>query len=281
MMQRIGDEMQRAIGALHQPSIGAGQMRILDLCMAPGGYTASALKYNPGAEACGITLPPEKGGHDVLLPSFQSDISFLDITMLAKEFGVENPPVSHPEQASFLSERPFLSQTFQLIFCDGQVLRKHERPAHREKLEASRLTLSQLILALQRIRTGGTLIMLLHKIDRWGTAELLYLFSRFSSVEVFKPKQYFAIKSSFYLVARNVQPNADAAKLAVERWKRSWWQATFGGENGTGEKEVLAEESYVHSVLENFGSELIKLSRPVWKIQADGLEEMAAKSSRK
>ena len=63
-------------------------MSILDLCM--GGYTASALKYKPGATAFGITLPPAQGGHKVLQPSSKSSVLCLDITMLAKEFGVEN-----------------------------------------------------------------------------------------------------------------------------------------------------------------------------------------------
>lgn len=274
MMQQIGDEMQDSTHALSQASSCAEGVSILDLCMAPGGYTASALKYNPGATAFGITLPPTQGGHKVLLPSSKSSVLCLDITMLAKEFGVENPPLSHPEHTSFLSERPYLGQVFQLIFCDGQVLRTHQRAEYREQQEARRLTVSQLILALQRIRAGGTLIMLLHKIEAWETTELLYLFSRFSSIKVFKPRKKHAIRSSFYLIARNVQPNSDAAKLAVAMWKRAWWHATFGGENGTGGREVTADEGYVRNILDRFGSELIELGRPVWETQANALNEM-------
>jgi 23S rRNA U2552 (ribose-2'-O)-methylase RlmE/FtsJ len=274
MMQQIGDELQESTKALSQPSNGADGIKILDLCMAPGGYTASALKYNPGATAFGITLPPAQGGHEVLLSSPKSSILFLDITMLAKEFGVETLPLTHPDRMSFLSDTPYLEHTFDLVFCDGQVLRTHQRGEHRQRQEALRLAVSQLILALQRIRTGGTLIMLLHKLEAWDTTELLYIFSQFSSVQVFKPKKKHAIRSSFYLIARNVQPHAVPAELAVEAWKKDWWQSTFGGDNGTGGRKDMADEGYVRTVLEKFGMELIELGRPIWETQANALSGM-------
>jgi 23S rRNA U2552 (ribose-2'-O)-methylase RlmE/FtsJ len=271
MMQQIGDELEDQTLALSQISEGTEEVKILDLCMAPGGYTASALKYNPGAKAFGITLPYAQGGHKVLFKSYNSTVLFLDITMLAKEFGVEHPPLTHPEHKSFLKERPYSEHKFHLIFCDGQVLRTHQRAEHREQHEARRLTVSQLILALQRIRPGGTMIVLLHKVESWATTELLYHLNQFSSIQLFKPKQKHALRSSFYLVAKNVQPDTDGAKLAVESWIQSWWNATFGGENGTGDADVKASTDYVQTVLDDFGSKLIALGRPVWQIQANAL----------
>lgn len=132
--------MQRNTRCLSPQPNCEGKMNILDICMAPGGYTASALKYNPSATACGISLPPDQGGHKVLLQSSSSTILFFDVTMLAKEYGVEEIPLSYPDHGSFRNERPFLGQTFQLIFCDGQVLRTHTRPDYRERHEARRLT---------------------------------------------------------------------------------------------------------------------------------------------
>lgn len=76
--------------------------------------------------------------------------------------------------------------------------------------------------------------MLLHKIEAWNTVELLYAISQFSPVQVFKPEKKHGIRSSFYLIARKVQPNTEAAILTIASWKRAWWHATFGGENGTG-----------------------------------------------
>jgi hypothetical protein len=39
--------------------------RILDLCMAPGGYTAAALVINPGAHVAAFTLPAAVGSHEL------------------------------------------------------------------------------------------------------------------------------------------------------------------------------------------------------------------------
>jgi hypothetical protein len=199
---------------------------------------------------------------------------FLDITMLASEFGVDEVPPRHPEHTSFLVERPYLGQLFHLVFCDGQVLRTHQRAGYREQQEALRLTVSQLILALQRIRAGGTLVMLLHKVEAWDTTELLYQFSRFSSIQLFKPERSHAIRSSFYVVAKNVLPDTEAAKQAVGIWKKAWWRATFGGPNGTGEAKLIPDESDVQAVIDEFGTELISLGRPIWEIQANALSKM-------
>ena len=272
-MRTIGDELQASTNAVTVKTEGDEAIKILDLCMAPGGYTASALKYNPTATASGITLPHSKGGHTVLLKSNRSRVKFLDITMLASEFGVDEVPVTHPEHASFINERPYHGETFHLVFCDGQVLRTHQRAEFREQQEALRLTVSQLILALQRIRPNGTLVMLLHKIEAWDTTELLYKLSRFSSIQLFKPMRGHAIRSSFYLVAKNVQPNCDAAKEITKVWKQAWWRATFGGQNGTGEAKMLPDEGNVQIVLDEFGKGLVELARPIWEIQANALSK--------
>lgn len=271
MMVKIGDELQASTGTLRQTSSSAKAVKILDLCMAPGRYTASALKYNPAATAYGVTLPPSQGGHKRLFR--QSTVMLLDITMLAGEFGVEEPPSTHPEYTSFLQDRPYLEHTFDLVFCDGQVLRQHHRHEYREKHEAFRLLVSQLILAMQRIRQGGTLIMLLHKIDAWYTVELLYYFSHFSSIQVFKPNKAHAKHSSFYLIAKDVQPDSEAAQAAIGRWKMAWSRAIFGGEAGTDDR-VMVDCDHVKRVLDQFGSKLVELGRPLWDIQAEALSKI-------
>ena len=110
---------------------------ILDLCMAPGGFTLAALHRNPSALVRGISLPPDQGGHEMLLnkpwsctnPNANIYVSFRDITLLADEMGVpiSSIPADHPDAAAFSSDRPFLEQEFDLVFCDGQVLRTQQR----------------------------------------------------------------------------------------------------------------------------------------------------------
>jgi 23S rRNA U2552 (ribose-2'-O)-methylase RlmE/FtsJ len=238
MMQEVGDEMQAATSALYQSNHSEKGVRILDLCMAPGGYTASALKYNPTAKAVGITLCTQPG-HD-----------------------------------SFSLGRLFISQTFGLVFCDGQVLRTQKRPEYREPTEASRLMSSQFILALQRIRHGGTLIVLLYKIESFNTIELLYVFSQFSDVEEFKPLRKHAIRSTFYLIAKNVQPGVDSARLAFTAWKLAWWDATFGGEQGLGERRLDIDDGYAQETIDSVGDRFTALARPIWKIPGKTFEKI-------
>ncbi|OBT93143.1 hypothetical protein VE01_09223 [Pseudogymnoascus verrucosus] len=172
--------------------------------------------------------------------------------MFAKEFGVDEVPGTHPGHDSFSLERPFINQRFDFVICDGQVLRTHKRPKYRERTEASRLTSSQLILALQRIRHGGTLVILLHKIEALDTMELLYLFSQFSDIE-------------------NVQPSVESARVAVIAWKKAWWNATFGGEQGVGAQRLDKDDKYAQAIIDSFSDRFTTLARPVWKIQADAL----------
>ena len=272
-MQRIGDELQQSTSALTPRTSGLERLRVLDLCMAPGGYSASALRYNPEAALHGISLPPSQGGHELLLAHSELDVVYTDITMLASEFGVPTIPSTHPDAKAFNTNRPFLNQSFHLIFCDGQVLRTHLRGSHREQLEPLRLTISQLILALQRIRNGGTLIMLLHKADTWRNFLLLYKFSLFSDVELFKPARKHADRSSFYLVAKNVRPASLMAQVALKGWRAVWWRATFGGEDGTGQREIPEDDESVRRLLRDFGARYLSLAKPIFEVQRKALAQ--------
>ncbi len=281
LMRRIGDEIQTATGALNLPGPNA---EVLDICMAPGGYSASALKHSPHAHVSGITLPNFLGGHPVLIPyghrDPRVDVQFADITMLAAEYGADDIPENHPDILNFSRKRPWATQSFDLVFCDGQVLRTHtpKIASYRQQDEASRLTCSQLILAMQRIKPGGTFIMLLHKVEMWRTIKLLSIFDKISEVELFKPITGHRTRGSFYLIAKKVQPNQPEALVAIDEWKESWKNATFPlstddwnqDQPDFVETHVLNEE--VSSLLMSFGERLIELGEPVWKIQKNALK---------
>ena len=273
MMQRIGDELQQATSALTPQLNPRERLRVLDLCMAPGGYSASALKYNRKAVLHGISLRESQGGHKLLLEHSDLNVIRTDITMLAAEFCESAIPPKHPDTKVFRSRRPFLNQSYHLIFCDGQVLRTHPRGPHREQLEPLRLTVSQLILALQRIKAGGTLIMLLHKADTWRNFLLLYKFSLFSDVELFKPARKHADRSSFYIVAKNVQPASLMAQVAVKGWRADWWRATFGGEDSTGGAETVQSDESVRRLIRDFGARYLSLVGPIFDVQRKALAQ--------
>ncbi|TVY90132.1 hypothetical protein LAWI1_G003994 [Lachnellula willkommii] len=274
MTKQIAEEMQKKTRALTPGDLGIQPFQVLDLCMAPGGFTWGTLENNPDAIAYGITLPPEIGGCKNRFTLSAEYVKFMDVTMLASEFGIGTIPTSHPDRYLFLTERPFVDQRFQLIFCGGAALRTHERSEHRGEFERTRLTTSQLILAMQRIIPGGTMVVLLRRPDAWDIVHLLHQFNSFANIQLFKPYKKHAVRSTFYLVANNVQPEAESAIAALEEWKKSWSRATFGGDEGTGERDPEMDVEAVKKVLDEFGPKLIliELAIPVWKIQARALE---------
>lgn len=264
--------MQHSTGAFTILETGFWQPSVLDFCMAPGGFVATALDVNPSASATGFSLPPADGGHKIHLPpELGVTIDFLDVTMLAADMGVADVPPEHPEAQNFVRNRhPALAQMFDLVLCDGQVLRTHNRPSHREKLEPSRLATSQLALGLGHVRPGGSMIVLLHKVDAWDNVCLLCGFSKFADVKVFKPRRWHAKRGSFYMIATNIKSRSREAVHAVNRWKREWEVATFGTEQEYRDV-VKREELDVEEVLEEFGPKLISLGKLIWNIQATGL----------
>ncbi|KAI1375406.1 hypothetical protein F4677DRAFT_422729 [Hypoxylon crocopeplum] len=271
LMQNIGQELHQATNAFAIQQHHVQGPNIFDMCMAPGGFLAMALINNPGTGALAFSLPVSSGGHKVLLQT-PSDVEqrFLDITMLAADMGVKEIPEDHPDADHFLPRQFEPDQLFDLVLCDGQVLRTHARAEYREKREARRLTITQLALGLEHLRSGGTMVVLLHKLEAWDTVNLLWTFHKFSSVRVFKPKMGHAKRSSFYLVATNIQSRHAQAVKAIDNWKKMWRVATFGSDEEY-QRTLCDGEISVEELLEDFGPELVELGREIWKVQADAL----------
>ena len=267
-------------GALSLPRSNA---RVLDLCMAPGGYTAEVLEHSPHAVVCAYTLPRDLGGYEVLhCPDTRVHLRFGDITMLQTEFGVEELPHEHSELPKFSDKRLFFGKWFDLIFCDGQALRTHKPHIadYRRQVEAARLTVSQLILAMQRIESGGTLIMLLHGCATYEAIKILRVFDDIAQLQVFKSSSSDTKRKTFYLIAKNVQPGHSEAVAAVSEWKKVWKQLTFPSPGQDGQQsppKVASEPEFAQDVsdlLETFGERIIELGEPIWQIQKQALATM-------
>ncbi|KAI1878018.1 uncharacterized protein JN550_000200 [Neoarthrinium moseri] len=278
MMCEIAEELDKVSGILADLK-QVGGPKALDLCMAPGGFAGSVLRLIRGSSVCGITLPVEEGGHPMTMPFWELKANlktlWLDITMLATEMGLTDIPSEHPEAAKFSTVRPFEGEAFDLVFCDGQVLRTQPRPSYREIKERVRLLNSQLVLALQRIKPGGNLVIRLHKIEAVDTATLLQKFSSFSTIMLHKPAKWHGIRSSFYMIAKNVQPQSAKALEAVNEWKKQWVQAALDTDEATIQSDALidAQADRATELIQTFGSELVALARPIWKIQANALDK--------
>ncbi|KAL4867406.1 hypothetical protein BDV12DRAFT_209888 [Aspergillus spectabilis] len=277
MMKSVANEMNQSTDVfwLKSSSLEEPEPHILDMCMAPGGFLSAALRLNPTAHALAFSLPQCKGGHGVLLPpSLKVTLKFLDITMLAADMGMvpASIPDAHPDANNFILSTQFApAQSFNLVLCDGQVLRTHERASYRERREATRLTTAQLALALEHLKPGGSIILLLHKVEAIYSVRMLYTLDKFASVRLFKPKSAHATRSSFYMIATDVRADCEDATEAVKHWKSVWKAATF--ETDEVYYEVMSEEGTdVEGMLKEFGPRLVELGKEVWNTQADALE---------
>jgi len=204
MMLRIADQLDAETMALSLPQNTPRAPAFLNLCMAPGGFAKAALTRNHRVRVRGRSLPASAGGHEFLITSWERDarlaVRFLDITMLAAEMGVADIPADHP-WARYLPRRGFRPGLLRRAAAAA-----HIRPVWRTSpRDAGRLATAQLVLALQRILAGGTLVVLPHKPDAWRSVELLHQERGFAgAVALFKPVPMHAKKSPFYLVAKGV-----------------------------------------------------------------------------
>ena len=282
LMQRIGNEMHETTGVMSLVDTG----NILDLCMAPGGYSASALKFSPWASVSGATLPEEHGGHKLLVRDGFRGASVRvwqgDLTSLVGDMGIDDGeiPERHADFGDFQKDEVWSGERFDLVFCDGQVLRSHSHnmAESRQLCEARRLTCSQLLIALRHVRAGGSMVVLLHKIDRWDTILTIRTFDRIASITLFKPLAAHKSRSSFYLVAKNIQPDHEDALAGIRDWTKSWKDATF--HNRTGEDAFSGYQSadvvlkkQVMEAMDEFGERLITLGETPWKIQKEAIEK--------
>ncbi|KAL7917658.1 hypothetical protein ACQKWADRAFT_317182 [Trichoderma austrokoningii] len=272
MMKGIAKDLNSATGGALR--VHARKAQILDFCTAPGGFLESAIKMNSGARATAFSLPPSQGGHEIIMPLGPSvAFKYADVTMFAGDMGyTDDVPAENPDAADFVLERSIgAGQRFHLVLCDGQVLRTHVRAAYRERWESRRLTATQLAIGLEHVSSGGTMVVLLHKLDAPDTAALLHTFSKFSTIQLFKPSKAHAKRSSFYMVARDIQNDLPQAREAIEAWKRTWKVLTFAADDedrweadGHTDEELLVEQ---------FGPDLVRLGRSIWEIQAEALEK--------
>lgn len=211
-MKTIAYDMHQVTGVFYIKDRCRDGCSILDMCMAPGGFLEIALSYNPEAQALAFSLPKINGGHSVLLPKRSNvTLKFLDVTMLAEDMGLSSVPHEHPDAENFLPSQFDPRESFDLIICDGQVLRNHDRADYRERTEASRLCLTQLTIGLNHLKPGGTMIVLLHKIEAVATVQLLHTFDKFASVQLFKHTKFHAKRSSFYMLATNIRADSEGA----------------------------------------------------------------------
>ncbi|CAG9992207.1 unnamed protein product [Clonostachys byssicola] len=273
MTKHIGAEMQGSINAFTIQLPGSTNPGILDMGSAPGGFLTAAMKANPRSDVVALSLPPSSGGYEILAPEHpRLSVKLVDVTMMAADLGVLDIPAEHPDALRFHPKQLKDGQKFGLVICGGSAVRNHQVAEYRQGRESCRLIMAQVVLGLERLVPGGTIILLLHKPEAWPTVKILYTFSKFASVRLFKPKSAHGARSSFYMVATKVQNQQEDAMLALARWKKIWHQCTFGTQEQCREA-FRQDQPDVDQVLVEFGPDLIRMSKRVWSIQKANLSK--------
>lgn len=275
MMGRIAEEMNASTGAFN---ISNAMPAVLDLCVAPGGFVKHILQINPFASVDAFSLLEQQGGHKMRIPFGRTDsrvsVTFQDVTLFADEFGLPDMFKDPKNETNLALRWPYMTDRYDMVICDGQVPRQNQ--VENDYLEPLRLTYSQLFLGLKRVASGGTMIVLLHRSGRVRIFRLLRMFCRFSQVQIFKPVKAHAIKSSFYLVAKNIQPDSPGCVAAMNLFKLIWQRATLKDKSASSTllfKDLVQVERSLQPELKDFGEKFVELTRHTWKIQADALEK--------
>ncbi|KAF4340865.1 methyltransferase family [Fusarium beomiforme] len=272
MMRVIGNGMDKATGAFKVS--GIEKPALLDMCMAPGGFVAHALKKTPHLKVRAMTLAKEDKGHAVRLVDETVQVEFYDVTTLAADMGVveEDIPVAFPGPHGLLFEKVFINEErFDIVICGGAVVHTQQRQEWREKREASRLTLAQLALSLEHLKPGGTMVILLHKPETWRCFHLIQQLSNISKVQMFKHPKHHGIRSAFYVVAKQIRADSQLAQAMVAEWKQQYKIATLGTDEEYYAMHQVSNE-LVGAAMEEFGEEYVKMGKKIWKTQADALE---------
>lgn len=276
MMFRIGREMDASTDAFDLPG---STPTVLDFCLAPGGFTRYALDKFPSAKVDALSLPEYRGGYKVRIAYGDLDprvsVVFTDLTKFAEELGCPEIFKDPIHDINLAEIWPYQIDRYDLVICDGQLPPQSPDRVENDHYAPIRLSYSQLFLGLKRVRTGGTMIILLHRSSRISTFRLIRMFHQFSRVNIFKPAKSHAIKSSFYLVARDIQAQSEACLEAMDLFKAIWERASVRDDSMASTilyKELAHVEKSLQPELEEFGPRYVELVRPIWKIQADALE---------
>ena len=183
------------------------ELRVLDLCMASGGFTAAVRQKYPKSIVYGLTLPPDDGGHEMYhgipyssnigsslgqygplppLPPNDKErswswvqfhggpvhVEFLDISLLENEFKryLHGRIATPSEGLSLRPEAPYRNHYFELVFADGKVPNTERRPDESDAAFADR---KKMHYALQLRLIASQLQLGLSRLEDQGTFIIL------------------------------------------------------------------------------------------------------------
>ncbi|KAF4616089.1 hypothetical protein D9613_011235 [Agrocybe pediades] len=274
--------MRKILGEIDQGlkyrAIPRGKLYFLDLGCSPGGFSSYILGKNRRSIGCGISLPVAEGGHEFCLEDrlrsrytlFSANITYYALA-----------PAAMNDARFFPLPAEVGSREFDLVLLDGHQLRTQ---VGRLPWDRDRLLISQIIIALQSVKAGGTIIIKLPMPHKVISAKIVYMFRLISGiVQRYKPRTMHGNRGTFYLVAREVGGKEEAGlnqATFLRALRRLWTELTFGGENGEGRFLKAKDLDFVvttDALVEEHVDWLVGFGKPLWEVQEEFLRGLLTK----
>lgn len=162
---------------------------------------------------------------------------------------------------------PFPPESFNLVILDGHLLYTRDFDARASHV----LLITQLVIALDAVKEGGTLFIKLSRLASLPTASVLYLLDSIcTSLETLKPRKLYGSRRSFYAVVRGVRRGE-----SLDRWigiLHQMRQECVNGEASWDQLQlVYGRIITLRWLKENYIPRLIELGTPVWEVQKECL----------
>ncbi|KAF8910905.1 hypothetical protein CPB84DRAFT_1762780 [Gymnopilus junonius] len=254
-------------------------LEFLDLGCCPGGFSSYVLEKNPNAIGYGISLPVIDGGHAFALEDhlrFRFNLVYQNLTyyQLGSCIIEDQRLKSLPDKIS--------DRIFDLVLLDGHQLRTQNSAL---PWDINRLLISQLIIALEAVKVGGTIVIKLPLPHKVVSAKILYLLRVLSTkLLVWKPVSMHGNRGTFYAVAKGVGNGPEGWRIfsLLPSLKELWVDLTFGGDEGLGRFLKPGDLDFlvtVDDLIAHHLDWLVQLGEPLWKVQGNALRRLFSKKN--
>lgn len=266
---------------------------------APGGFSSYILRKNQMAKGTGISLSEAAGGHPLLLePYLRNQYKHLQVDILGYDWSPASPAAFTGGQRTRFPDK--FIRRFPIVILDGHALRTYGHDpsiispdADADVLKAAhgayrdRLLITQLIIALEAVSRGGTIVMRLSHIECFPAAPLLYLLDKISDdVVLYKPQKMHKTRGTSYVIAKGVcrsDKNLRKSTYYLRRLKALWENLQQDGPYyGVGRMLVEGDLDFIASaevILDEYVDRLVELGRQTWMTQVDGLRVLFKRRS--
>ncbi len=183
---------------------------------------------------------------------------------------------------------------FPLVFMDGHALRTYQHPRLTELTKdewkaahgayRDSLHIAQLIIGLESVTPGGTIVTRLSHVECYPSAPFLYLLDHLSEkLVLYKPRTMHTSRGTCYVVAKGVGGVrcAKARQLYLAGLRDLLVELKHGGPDGRGRMIAPGDLDFIatnDTILHDYIDRFIELARGVWATQVEGLNHLFRKN---